>query len=900
MARLRIAVPDELTLEFTCSNYERVNARALSFVRDTGKLQAKCSCDRAATLTFFPEDESDVGRQERDWRTEFPGFFFDNTDYNVYAVLSEHGFKNLRVRSRFAADEGNGKFASFERKRVRSGLLNFENDIGRFDFTLEYEDGADITRSLTFTGEVLSQKLDARKDWKTMIDDVERRYAMLAADYLRRTYHSFERTRSQSSENTPDLIWWNLYEAERTTFMKAVRTILDRPRKRLHGFVEYVRADQLKRLTPRQENLFGEHRLNAAYLYRNEYDTHSQDTPENRFVKYAIGQIGKKYAELRKLICRESQFGKRLSDSEKARMLDNEKWFSKTLANPFFRGVGRFTGLRQLSLTLQNAPGYATVFRTYAILNSSYMLFEGLRRLETKSIADLYEIWCFLKVEDIVMECCRRQFAGQFIEPESNHGELSGKFVRQLGTGSSSEVVFSVKSANGGVELARIIYNPKISEKERKNNGLTDVIYPTGLTGSKGEIPDIVLRLSRSSMNQGEKFNLTYLFDAKYRIEDAEESEANVVMRPPQDAIDQMHRYRDAIYYAEPAKVGSLVPADYKREVIGGYVLFPGVCDAGIEPPKDDEDDKRPSYLTSIDKVNIGALPLRPNNANEYRHLEDFINRLLQESPTLEAALDRLNPQHGELIGDATQEAMAEAVLHGTYAEGQLSWIEEHSLYNLPKSAAEQVGVFSMADAKRKKLLVLVRARGVADVAKVYKIEDCIREIGNDELNAPPYSYFHTATRGPYYLFKVSPLVKPMTNIATKLKIVSLEKEGVCRGVLKCAEDSGLEVVRAPTRDAALAMADGVVVFDTRSVPGTSDLRDLLVTAAARQKSHQPLAMDMRWKKARKFLVRWLRILLSEVHTRKYVLYIDGREDDGADDLSKLSAIFLADVLKMV
>ena len=43
MARLRIAVPDELTLEFTCSNYERVNARALSFVRDAGKLQAKCS-----------------------------------------------------------------------------------------------------------------------------------------------------------------------------------------------------------------------------------------------------------------------------------------------------------------------------------------------------------------------------------------------------------------------------------------------------------------------------------------------------------------------------------------------------------------------------------------------------------------------------------------------------------------------------------------------------------------------------------------------------------------------------------------------------------------------------------------------------------------------------------------
>ena len=56
----------------------------------------------------------------------------------------------------------------------------------------------------------------------------------------------------------------------------------------------------------------------------------------------------------------------------------------------------------------------------------------------------------------------------------------------------------------------------------------------------------------------------------------------------------------------------------------------------------------------------------------------------------------------------------------------------------------------------------------------------------------------------------------------------------------------------------------------------------------------------VKWKKTRKLLVRWLRILLSEVHTRKYVLYIDGREDDGSEGLAKLSAEFLTDVLKMV
>lgn len=40
---------------------------------------------------------------------------------------------------------------------------------------------------------------------------------------------------------------------------------------------------------------------------------------------------------------------------------------------------------------------------------------------------------------------------------------------------------------------------------------------------------------------------MTYLFDAKYRID----GKVNGVDSPPDDAINQMHRYRDAIYYKD-------------------------------------------------------------------------------------------------------------------------------------------------------------------------------------------------------------------------------------------------------------------------------------------------------------------------------------------------------------
>ncbi len=61
---------------------------------------------------------------------------------------------------------------------------------------------------------------------------------------------------------------------------------------------------------------------------------------------------------------------------------------------------------------------------------------------------------------------------------------------------------------------------------------------------------------------------MTYLFDAKYRID----GKVNGVDSPPDDSINQMHRYRDAIYY----KDNNEGDAALKKEVIGGYILFPG------------------------------------------------------------------------------------------------------------------------------------------------------------------------------------------------------------------------------------------------------------------------------------------------------------------------------------
>lgn len=85
--------------------------------------------------------------------------------------------------------------------------------------------------------------------------------------------------------------------------------------------------------------------------------------------------------------------------------------------------------------------------------------------------------------------------------------------------------------------------------------------------------------------------------------------------KTPEGAINQMHRYRDAIYYKD-YDANAL-----KKEVIGGYILFPGDGE-----PNDVAVSK---FYKTIKEVNIGAFPLRPKDVENRKLLENFIDELI-------------------------------------------------------------------------------------------------------------------------------------------------------------------------------------------------------------------------------------------------------------------------------
>lgn len=513
-----------------------------------------------------------------------PATFFDNADYPIWIEFKDY-VKDAQFGSILQNDNDRFSF----RRHILAGFINYKNEIGRSEIQIIYKVDQE-TRAFRFGFEVLSTKLDYHEHWRTIVEDIEREYRMLSLDYMRRTFHGF--SPDQNGEH-PDIVWWSVFEGEQQKFIKACKSIIERPRHRLHGEEVYLRADKLKQTRHNIENRLAEHRKEPAYLYRVEQHILSNDTQENRFLKFALHQISKRYEDLRQRI----EAVKTASGTMKSAMLATSETLKRLQHHPFFRTIGRFKGISQESLVLQKATGYSQVYRTWNLLRRAYSLNDGLYRLQTKDIATLYEIWCFIEVSHIVK--AQLHLDDEDVE-HRNRLEMNGIFSWELGKGEHSRILFR----KDGVELAELVYNPKNADKENDNVGMKDLVVPT-----VPQKPDIVLQLTKNDLQQGMK--MIYLFDAKYRI-DGKDKGVDV---PPEDAINQMHRYRDAIYYKD-YDANAL-----KKEVIGGYILFPGEGE-----PNDVAVSK---FYKTIKEVNIGAFPLRPKDVENRKLLENFIDELI-------------------------------------------------------------------------------------------------------------------------------------------------------------------------------------------------------------------------------------------------------------------------------
>lgn len=583
MEVLRI-VHSDFTLTFECEDWRKRWEKGKKLLEGAHHLTSTYTCSDLCEIIH----EDEFGHHKDILAQGAPNqnaFFFEQTDYSIWCEFKTPS-KVTSANVETNRQDVNKRFSFKSHQQILMGFLNYENEIGRADFPLTYTTADGITKHFVFSYDVLSTKLDYHHDWKIILRDIEEEYRMLSLDYLRKTYHGI----SEGDGESFDLIWWNIFHGLQEQFIRATKNIIDQPRHRLRDVSSYKRADQIRRFTPVLEQQFAEHRTEEAHQYFVAEQQTTHNTIENRFLKHALTLIEKRYSALAKRILDEYVLN---SDSEKEHIRKTADELKHLVRNPFFRTIGKFEGLRQESLILQRDVNYSKIYRTYAILQKSFSLNDGMYRMETKDIATLYEIWCFIQVEKVVKQLFGETGKPDVVAEHRSRQEMHGLFTRELSTGQRSHIVFK----QGDVTLAELYYNPRHDSHEEGIRGINNLQSLTVV-----QKPDIVLQLTKDDIQRG--MNLTYLFDAKYRIEESNGREV-----PPDDAINQMHRYRDAIYYSQPHD-------GLRKEVLGGYILFPGKMDKS-----------NPLYK-SVEQVNIGAFPLRPGD-QEFDMLRDFIRDLM-------------------------------------------------------------------------------------------------------------------------------------------------------------------------------------------------------------------------------------------------------------------------------
>lgn len=563
----------------------------------------------------------DVKRTE--WVNKHP-VFFETCEYqfavelkNIYDTSHERMLPRVRHQIKSIGDA-----FKFYKNGSHSGILvgsiDFLNSPGKFDFVFEYRDKEGTLVKQSMEMYVASPKLDTKKDLQEISTLINEEYENYVFDYLTLTFSSFS---LKKAERNNSIIWLSIFKNVVDSYFKNVKFIMSRPNNKPVRKTYIARPAKIRRWSQQEAERFADRRYDAEnYYYRYEVTENTTNTKENRFVKYSLRVLDKKFNEVFNEV---SGLYKDMDESERNNLYEYKMMFKRMRSNVFFKKVGEFEGFRQESSILQQRTGYSQIYKSWLMLKNSLDLVEGKTDIGMKKIWELYEIWCFLIMKRLIAKvlCIDLSDKERVIE---NKNEMLDTL---LNSGMTHEVVF--KADNG--DFVKLEYQHTYNRRSKDEMKTT----------TTEQRPDIVVSIKKS-----DGFTLTYLYDAKYRVQDDvndseldEGVDIDIADYPLPDAINQMHRYRDAIYYAMKDDV-----RPRGKEIIGGYILFPGRTEG-------DKIENRYFYQ-SIRKVNIGAFPLLPADSEhkdqivQCNLLEKHLREILLEESVMEHIKDSV-PQKG-------------------------------------------------------------------------------------------------------------------------------------------------------------------------------------------------------------------------------------------------------------
>ncbi len=601
--------------------------------------------------------------------------FFEQTNYEVVIKKKDELLEDLyvdhinpRLREAITPVDHQGN--------ILSGIVNFKDEVGYSRF--EIKSGRDLL--LSFEIEVYPSKMDYQRDFWLLLNEVNEEVYNLAFDFLMKTSFPAELKTSRKEPPTEA----EFFQIMNTIFdwlMSSINHILQRPHHKIEQINEIVPSHKAKRSEnksatwlSKKPHLFekatnGIEVCGETYVPRKTLDTKKEltyNTFENRFIKWMIWQLERKlknFEEKFKIESTEQDFDSRVVDRvNKMRRKLKQSWH-----NSFLYHVGGLGSSNGTSLVLQMAPGYREAYKYYLMMIKGLHINSDIFSLSIKNMAQLYEYWCFLKINQLLRHKYHLE-RNDLVSVDKNGITVN------LVKGKESCLVFRDSSND---EYFYLIYNRKFSN------------LPT-----LSQQPDNIVELKKKGAN----VNNLYVFDAKYRVSvDEDYISAFGQPGPPEDTINTMHRYRDAVVSKNYNQ------EELRKKVFGAYVLFP----YNNENKFAGKEDKPPhKFFRSIEEVGIGAIPFLPRQTNL---LENFLDELIWESS--QSALERAVPQAGlekhppvegpknVLIGPLSRKEQLDICLQNNmyytylnYVQNYLGFIEYVAIYQSKRFFSEEDG----------------------------------------------------------------------------------------------------------------------------------------------------------------------------------------------------------------
>lgn len=506
-------------------------------------------------------------------------FFFENRQYWFEIEFTGSVDKNTAaVSHKYSLIEQS--FLLNPRRNTLQAMINFGNDVGRCAFQIHYTvDGVRKSVPVQFT--VLATKMVQSQDLTLMNTQIDKIYPLWRYAISSKTSQS--QGKSSHKSEPFELFWLAQFERLVADFNQGVKRILHAPHNRLQSFTQQKQLDRIhKKLSVKQQEQAKE--LLAAKRLSSRMGIAQQrlsvDTPENRFIKMVLKRTK---ANLVKLIAviRASKEAK-ASDS----FLQNlDMWLgqiSKHAKHQLWQEVGAFEGQSNESKVLQQGAGYSKVYKVWQQLKHYLDQANGEAQLSIRSVADVYEVWCFLEVKAVI------ESLGFKLQTKTLSSLKKVQFERQFPENSLAAAFVYFRQSDGmTIELA---HEPSFTPKGQENR-----------TWLANQRPDIVLRVILAN---DESFLI--LFDAKYRIDTAQLGKDQDGV--PEDAINQMHRYRDAIIHQQHLPHEATLKS---RQVMGAFALYPGFFDQAQQQNPYDE---------AINEIGIGAFALLPSTGPSSAH----------------------------------------------------------------------------------------------------------------------------------------------------------------------------------------------------------------------------------------------------------------------------------------